>query len=93
MVRNVSFSENFERAKWVIRDNINFLATLCQHSADHYFAHCTKAMNLVNVGETPESCIKLFDRMLKKVVDYRSYQALMLQQRKSLILLLIALSN
>ena len=58
------------------RDVRNFLATLCQHVAEKsplqsYFARCTRALNPINMGETPKSCSNLFDRMLKKLVEYK----------------------
>lgn len=60
-------------------DARNFLATLCNHIVNKsplqsHFAHCTRALNPVNMVDTPESCKNLFDRMLQKLVEYKHIQ-------------------
>lgn len=60
-------------------DARNFLATLCNHIVNKsplqsHFARCTRALNPVNMVDTPESCKNLFDRMLQKLVEYKHIQ-------------------
>ena len=51
---------------WPAHDNISL-----RKVSQSYFACWTQALNLVSMGETPESCLKLYDHMLKKLVAYK----------------------